>query len=279
MRNLLKYDFKYTWRIWWPTLLIAAFSTLIGVLSIKRTILGDQSDTLLPTATKGIVDGLSVAGIIAFVLVIIAYVLIIELVVQYRYYKNMFTDEGYLTFTLPVTENQVLLSKSISGFVWYVITACTAAALGLTGGLAAVRYFSNNWEEFKEGMKEVVNIFFTENGDYAVIFIVEAIVLLLVGCIFNLELGYISITIGSIIAKKNKLLAGIGVYFVICTAFSIFSSIFGGKQLLDIYSADIMQANHAISTLLIVMIAVLAVVAAIVYVLNLLLLKKKLNLA
>lgn len=34
-----------------------------------------------------------------------------------RYYKNFFTDEGYLTFTLPVTPHELLWTKLISGMV------------------------------------------------------------------------------------------------------------------------------------------------------------------
>ena len=32
----------------------------------------------------------------------------------YRFYKRCFTDEGYLTFTLPVTNHQILLSSIIN---------------------------------------------------------------------------------------------------------------------------------------------------------------------
>lgn len=35
-----------------------------------------------------------------------------------RYYKNFFTDEGYLTFTLPVTPHELLWTKLISGMIW-----------------------------------------------------------------------------------------------------------------------------------------------------------------
>ncbi|WP_080797607.1 ABC-2 transporter permease [Arabiibacter massiliensis] len=42
-------------------------------------------------------------------------------VVAHRFYRNLFTDEGYLTFTLPVTANQIVLSKTLSGALWLLI--------------------------------------------------------------------------------------------------------------------------------------------------------------
>lgn len=50
-------------------------------------------------------------GILAFVLMI------------YRFYKNLMTDEGYLMFTLPVTTGQLIWSKMIVSAVWLLATA------------------------------------------------------------------------------------------------------------------------------------------------------------
>lgn len=49
---------------------------------------------------------------------ILAFVLMI-----YRFYKNLMTDEGYLMFTLPVTTGQLIWSKMIVSAVWLLATA------------------------------------------------------------------------------------------------------------------------------------------------------------
>ena len=45
-----------------------------------------------------------------FVAVVATFVIVIA-----RFYRNLFTDEGYLTLTLPVTANQIMLSKTLAG--------------------------------------------------------------------------------------------------------------------------------------------------------------------
>ena len=40
-----------------------------------------------------------------------------EFFILHRYYKNFFTDEGYLTFVLPATMDEQLASKILSGFL------------------------------------------------------------------------------------------------------------------------------------------------------------------
>ena len=39
-----------------------------------------------------------------------------------RFYKNLFTGEGYLSFTLPVTPGQQLFTKALVSFLFSVIT-------------------------------------------------------------------------------------------------------------------------------------------------------------
>lgn len=40
-----------------------------------------------------------------------------------RFYKNLVTDEGYLTFTLPVSSKQIIASKLISSLVMDILMA------------------------------------------------------------------------------------------------------------------------------------------------------------
>lgn len=64
-----------------------------------------------------------IAGILIFlmVMVICSTALFTYLYIAYRFYKNVFTDQGYLTNTLPVTPVQIILSKGFVGVIWFVI--------------------------------------------------------------------------------------------------------------------------------------------------------------
>ena len=45
----------------------------------------------------------------------------------YRFYKNLMTDEGYLMFTLPVSRSQLIWSKLLVALVWSVLSTVLAA--------------------------------------------------------------------------------------------------------------------------------------------------------
>jgi hypothetical protein len=40
-----------------------------------------------------------------------------------HFYTNIYSDEGYLTMTLPATVTQHIISKTVSGFIWLMINA------------------------------------------------------------------------------------------------------------------------------------------------------------
>ena len=67
-----------------------------------------------------------------------------QIIIAVRFYKNIFSDEGYLTNTLPVTRGQLLLSKTIAGSIWSTIDAifiylCTFLLLATPYVITAVK--------------------------------------------------------------------------------------------------------------------------------------------
>ena len=40
------------------------------------------------------------------------------IIIAVRFYKNTYSDEGYLTHTLPVKRGTLLLAKVIAGTIW-----------------------------------------------------------------------------------------------------------------------------------------------------------------
>ncbi len=70
---------------------------------------------LVETPKDGTLLGLS---FLLFFLIIMGVSFGTFIVITVRFYKNLFSDEGYLTRTLPVTSGQHLLSKTIAGSIW-----------------------------------------------------------------------------------------------------------------------------------------------------------------
>ena len=58
-----------------------------------------------------------------------------------RFYKSMYTDEGYLTHTLPVTSHQLLLSKILVMAAWNLISTLAILASMFVFGLMVASAF------------------------------------------------------------------------------------------------------------------------------------------
>ena len=123
-----------------------------------------------------------------------------------RFYKNLFTAEGYLSFTLPVTSAQHIVTKSVTALGFSVITVLVILLSGcvITAGDFLV-----------EIMKALGYIFqkLHELASFHIpLFVLEFVLLMLVSSFSNLLLYYMFITIGQLF-KKNRILASVGTYF------------------------------------------------------------------
>ena len=132
----------------------------------------------------------------------------------FRFYKRCFTDEGYLTFTLPVTSHQVLLSSFLNTIIGGVIMI---AAVLVAVGIAAVLFltaFPENliWADVSVGLKEAMGQLWTsllDNWDTFAALTGTSLLAVLSGIIVLM----LAVTIGALIAKKHKILAAVAVYY------------------------------------------------------------------
>ena len=99
LRKVLKYDLGAIFKLW---LIMSITSLLLGALGgVALRVIMTPNPDLGATHFDGwdsiatMFLGISVIGIIAYMIITFIFVI-------YRYYQNFFTDEGYLTFTLPV---------------------------------------------------------------------------------------------------------------------------------------------------------------------------------
>lgn len=135
------------------------------------------------------------------------------LYVVYHFYKSRFTDEGYLTFTLPVGCHQLLLSNILNSIVsvFFVILACFAA-IGIAVALFLVAFPQNLiWADVSQSMEAVMQQLWdslVKNAGQFVRFGFSIVV----GSVSELVVLMLAVTIGSLAAKKHKLLAAAGVY-------------------------------------------------------------------
>lgn len=131
LRKLIKYEWKGVYKMGLILLGVVAFATLLGFLASRSPLWSDVRvyDTV-------VVDGL--AAIMSFLAILLYMVLLagtvyaILIYIAVHFYRTMYTDEGYLLHTLPVTKHQILISKVFVSSIWLLITyAATFASIVL----------------------------------------------------------------------------------------------------------------------------------------------------
>ena len=121
LKKLFHYDMKYTARLVLPLMLLTLGTTLLGSIAMKLlgSIEYSSFSSTFGATLLSIVLGLIVAGSI---FILIAFAIITSIVVFMRFYKHFFSDEGYLTHTLPVKTSTHMFSKTWSTLLWVIIT-------------------------------------------------------------------------------------------------------------------------------------------------------------
>ena len=91
--------------------------------------------------------------IVSFVFLISIWIVVpcaTSILIVVRYYKSLYTDEGYLTLTLPATRGQLLFSKAFAACVWSILDLAIVIA-----GLAIVVIIPQVYQNSAEALNEL----------------------------------------------------------------------------------------------------------------------------
>ena len=289
MRKLLKYDFKALFRVILPVNLLLLLTALTGCISI--TVLFGMNNNKVEDDFFSVIRSMTSIGsslTLMFVLIVISMAYFVTVVVVcVRYYKNMITDEAYLTFTLPRKTGQIFASKFISGYVGMIITSLFVfIGYGMVGFTFLVNMSKEtgiSLSETFEGVSKVVSegyrtLIEDELFDiHPVAFIVIGIFLLIIVAAKQLLLPYTCMNLGGCIAKKYKLLCAIGVYFGFTFVSSIVYTVLRYVSMYIIYSSPEMKASSLFALIVLYTLFELAI-TVLLWFISTIILKKKLNL-
>lgn len=216
--KLLKHEWKAVWKV--PMLLIAILMVMAVVSGLTFVLpIWDSEWVGLPLS--------GVMLIVMFYLTMIAVSLGITIYMAVRYYKNMFTDEGYLTHTLPVTARQLLLNKTITMTAWNLIGGAAIIVslfvfFGITM-LALMPKDSSFAREFIEGMRALPQIVHSPYMEGINGFCASILCMALVGAFSGTMMVIGSVTLGQMV-RKHRILGAVGAYFAITTIVQIVST-------------------------------------------------------
>lgn len=220
----LKYDLKSIYKLWLLLSGIILGMSVIAGLSLRSLIYVDN-----PAQHFEAWEFLPIIFLFVSFIALFAYIVFTYFYPIYRFYKHFFTDEGYLTFTLPVKRSTHLNSKILNAFIWntasgivmtlaFVIVGLIAPAENDGTGIFLVKV----WEVLAPAIQSFIKI--ASGWEWALI-----IVILLISCtysLFSTLLIFACVTFGSVIAKKHKVVLSIVVYYVVNIVISFISFIF-----------------------------------------------------
>lgn len=206
VKKLFKHEFAAFWRT-----LLPVYAVLLGIALLGRLIqLFENNSTVYD-----IVNGSSIFVYAIAVLVCFGFATVFGIV---RFYKNLFTGEGYLSFTLPVTPAQHILVKICTAVAFEVLSlvAVTLSACIMTAG-----------DVLSEVVKAGVYLFNAIPAEYKVHIIfygIELLAVLLVAAAGSLLLYYACIAIGQTF-RKNRVLGAVAVYFIFYMATQVVATV------------------------------------------------------
>lgn len=209
LSKLIKYDMKALNRF-----LIVMHGFLLLSAILGRFLLTGRISFSKPDETTQLLLALS---FILYVLIITGVSFGTQLVIVVRFYKNLFSDEGYLSHTLPVSTGQHLLSKTITGTIW-----CVADILLLFLSMWIVAATPSVVNAFNTHKTEVLEVLgFT--GSFSASSLIAAIALLLfIGGLSGIIMLYASVAMGQLF-PNHRILGAVVSYFILSTVISIFT--------------------------------------------------------
>ena len=218
LKKLLKYDWKSVSGLLLILHGILLAYTLIGRIGIAFG-LSKYGDTLTGSVTEayGIVSGIYT---LIYVFFIMAIMVVTGVYLAARFHKNLFSDEGYLTHTLPVSPAKIMWSKILVSWAWIVIDAVFVVA-----SIMMLVLFKQTFEPFKNVVCEFFSILAGVYGMQNQVFMILLILTVLAqffGCYTMLVL--FSMCLGSLF-KTHKILGAVVSFFGINIILSIVSTI------------------------------------------------------
>ena len=108
--KLMKYEVRSCGRIFFPFYIVVLIFSIVASLFINFDNYEHDFSVLY-----------LVGFLVVFALFVAAIVLTILLIVQ-RFNKSLLEDEGYLMFTLPVSQKTLVLSKFLTSLLFIILT-------------------------------------------------------------------------------------------------------------------------------------------------------------
>lgn len=215
---LLKNDFLASARV--ISLFYIAIAALFAIFGICVLLGGSESLSaeMLSKISNARNWSIAISIIVSFLLIFVTFFFVV-----YDFFKSLFSPQGYLSFTLPVSSSQLLGSKMIVYSGWMILSY---AVFMFTGGFL-LNYTADNviGQENISMVEALLSMF----GDFPsmtqlIAYAVYVMVLFFVMILSFVSIIYFAITLSHIrVFQKHSLLMSIPVFFVTAVLFMVIS--------------------------------------------------------
>lgn len=268
--KLIKNEFKATARNFVPVYLVMLTVTLVLKLFLEIT-------DFLNIPEGPIVVAINIFLMIAFVLAIVAVIFGTIVFIIKRYYDNMLKDEGYLSFTLPVTTGQHIVSKALTSYVWILASMAVIVLSVVMLMFGETSFFKIISEGINTGIK-----FLSDNGYWG--YAVGVFAAVIIGIYVTIIEAYTCMSVGQLM-NKHRVAGAVITFLVIYCIRQVCGMIFLTTTFMGNVSSGTTEMEMAtsqganISTSVLAFELVLLIVEAVVFTLiTHIMMKRKLNL-
>lgn len=223
--------------------------------------------------------GISVFVVYYITIIVVSFSSMIYLAV--RFYKNMYTDEGYLMHTLPVTPRQLILSKGIVATVWSLITSALIVLSIMSLGACFVLNLSDEFsyvhtvfDLFPYLVEMLEEVFDMQFVSLVIWFIIYSIL----GTISGISMIYGAVSLGQLFTKHKVMgafLSYFGIYMAIQTVTSVLMTPITTKIML---TGEPLSMSGFLNPILFASLILSVVIGIALYILTEYIMTKKLNL-
>lgn len=162
LAKLIKHEWKSTYKAGCLMLFVMLLISFLGWAAFQSPMWHNVNDYRY---RMNILDVLSIVTIIMYVFMLIGVMYGILIYLGVHFYRTMYTDQGYLTHTLPVTKHELLCSKIIVSSLWmfFIMLAMFLSVMILLSSLvmtiAPAGYsLGEVWREIIDSVRELIEL-------------------------------------------------------------------------------------------------------------------------
>lgn len=197
--------------------LLPAECVMLGIALLVRLVQFAETD-------KSWYEVVFTSFVVALVVAVLVCLINVVVTVIKRFYTNMFTHEGYLTLTLPVTPFQHITVKALIGALAVIETlfVCFIGLCVSTFGEVMVELFRAAGYYITSFIDMCAKLGY---GAHIAPWIIEAVLLMLISLVSTILFYYLCISVGQL-SHKNRVAASFGFFFLVYFGVQILFTIF-----------------------------------------------------